>query len=100
MMPKLESVTLVSRDLQKQKWKQIPSSKEIRHYFKKFKETGSVCDTPKSGRPSLEQENIDIIAGIYVQKPLLSLRIVANKTGCSCTTVHSVVSSYLDLFPH
>ena len=34
-----------------------------------FKETGSMCDIHKSGKFSLEQENLDIIAVIYIQKP-------------------------------
>ena len=64
LMIKLESVTLVRIDLQKQKLKQISS----RHIFKKFKETGSVCDTPKSGKTSCDQEKVDIIVGICVKK--------------------------------
>ena len=65
-MAKLESVTVVNRDLQKQKWKQIPSSKALRNIFKKFEETGFVCDTPKCDRLSLKQEKVELIAGIYV----------------------------------
>jgi len=64
LITKFEFVTLVRRDLQKQKWKQIPSSKVIRHIIKKFKETDSACDTSKSDRPSLEKENVDIIIGV------------------------------------
>ena len=60
----------------------------------KFKETGPVCDTPKSGRPSLEQEKVDIIAGLYVQKPC------SNEAGCFYETVNNVVLSKLDLFPY
>ena len=69
LMAKLESVTFVRRDLQKQKWKQVPLSKELRHILLKFREPSSVCDTQKFGGHSLEQKKIDIIAGFYVQKP-------------------------------
>ena len=52
-----------------------------------------MCDTLKSGRPSLELEKIDIIAGIYVQKLCSFLKIVANEANYSYKTVHNVVSS-------
>ena len=48
---KHEPGTLVRRELQWLKWKNIPTEKCIRSIFKKFEETESVLNAPKSGRP-------------------------------------------------
>ena len=98
LMTKLDSIILVRRDLQKQKWKKIHSSKKLKHIFKKIKEKGSVWDTLKSGRPLLEQEKVDIIAEIYVQKPFSSSKIVANEAVCFYKTVHMMISNKFNLF--
>ena len=52
-----------------------------------------MCDTLKPGRPSLEQEKLDIIGGIYVQKLCSFFKIVADESNYSYKIVHSVVSS-------
>ena len=57
LMAKLESTAAVRRALQRRGVK-IPSENTIRDTFKKFKETGSVHNRPKSGRPALENENV------------------------------------------
>ena len=54
LMAKLESVTLLRRELQRRHWENIPHENTIRNLFKKFKEFGSVGDSPRSG---MDQRN-------------------------------------------
>ena len=56
LMAKLESTAAVCRALQRRGVK-VPSENTIRDTFKKFKETGSIHNRPKSGRAMLEDED-------------------------------------------
>jgi len=100
LMAKLESVTSVRRTLQGKNWKSIPSENTIRNVFSKFKETGTVHNLPKQGRPSLDEETIEEINKCFADKPASSLRNIANKVGCSFKTVHNVAKNQLNLFPY
>ena len=68
LMAKLESTAAVRRALQRRGMK-VPSENTIRDTFKKFKETGSVYNRPKSGRPALEDEKVEKISNFFENEP-------------------------------
>ena len=84
LVTKLKSITVVRRDLQMHKWKQIQGifSEVQRSYL-------NLVDL------HLNKKKFNMIA-----KQCSSLRIVANEAGCSYKTVHNVVSSKLHLLPY
>ena len=100
LFAKLESYTLLRRHLQSQGWDNIPSEKTVRRVFQKFKDTGSVHDLTKCGRPSLEDEVQDTIKEIFEERPTSSVRSAAHEVGCSHTTVHNVIRKKEKLFPY
>ena len=100
LMAKLESVTLVRRELQKRKWTNIPHENTIRNLFKKFKDTGSVQDAPRSGRPSLDETKSEEISEIFQNQPSTSIRQAASAISCSYGYVHKVLKHDLKLFPY
>ena len=57
LMVKLESTAAIRRALQRRGVK-VPSANTICDTFQKFKETGSVHNRPKSGRPTLEDKSL------------------------------------------
>ena len=59
--------------------------RSIQRLVQRFEETGSVCDKPKSGRPSLEEERQPI-----VESELESLQQVNDFNVGSCRSVSSV----------
>ena len=98
LMAKLESTAAVRRALQRRV--KVPSENTIRDTFKKFKETGSVHNRPKSGRPALEDEKVEEISNFFKNEPKTSLRFVAKEVGCSFKTVHNIARQKLNLFPY
>lgn len=100
LMAKLESVTLVRREVQKRKWTSIPHENTIRNLFKKFKETGSVHDAQRSGRPSLDEAKTEEIEEIFRSQPSTSIRQAASTISCSYGFVHKVLKHDLQLFPY
>ena len=100
MMAKLESVTLVRRELQKRKWTNIPHENTIRNLFKKFKNIGSVQEAPRSGRPSLDETKSEEILKIFQNQPSTSIRQAASAISCSYGYVHKVLKHDLKFFPY
>ena len=86
LMAELKSVTLVRR-----KWDSLhdtkpPSEKTIRECFNKFKETGSVHDRERSGRPSMEEGN-EVIEQLFTDQPSTSLRSASNQLHIPYSTI-------------
>ena len=96
LMAKLESTAAVRRALQR--GVKVPSENTIRDTFKKFKETGSVHNRPKSGRPVLSDEKVKEISNFFVNVPQTSLRFLAKEIGCSFKNVHNIVRQKPNLF--
>lgn len=100
LFAKHESVTLVRRELQRLKWKNIPTEKSIRSIFKKFEETGSVLNAPKSGRPPIDDEKKNEIAEHFKQEPQSSIRKSLSTLNCSYGTVQKVLRNDFKMFPY
>ena len=99
LMAKLDSVTLVRRELQRRNWESIPCNNTMRSIFRKFKETGSVNDLPRSGRPSVDDDKKDEIADHFADNPRTSIRQVAMEVSCSYGVVQKVARKELKLYP-
>ncbi|GBM18907.1 hypothetical protein AVEN_137276-1 [Araneus ventricosus] len=54
-------------------WTYPPDTKSINQWYEKFKETGSVTDLPRSGRPSVS-ETIELVGQSFQRSPTKSTR--------------------------
>ena len=68
--------------------------------IKRFEETGSVEDRPRSGRPSVEDDSIEMIKGIIEENPHASTRKVSESVGLSQSTVEKVLRHHLNMHPY
>uniref|UniRef100_A0A158PA91 DUF4817 domain-containing protein n=1 Tax=Angiostrongylus cantonensis TaxID=6313 RepID=A0A158PA91_ANGCA len=62
----------------------------------KFKETGSIMDRPRCGRPrrSTDRVNTAAIVAKFRENPEKSLRQMANETGMSRSSIHRILRAY------
>jgi len=70
-----------------------PSPKGISKMYRKLRETGSVFNRPKSGRPktATNEENEVLVLGSVIMKNQQSLREISNETGNSITSVWRIL---------
>lgn len=99
LMAKFESTTLVERHMKNEGVSNIPTHKTMRAIFSKFRETGSVLDAPRSGRPRRSDEKIMEISDIYDENPSTSIRQAAAISDTSYSTVWSVLHEDLQMKP-
>lgn len=100
LMAKLESVTMVERHLKRSGASHIPTHKHMRSIYEKFKETGSVQDCPRSGRPSVEEDKVDEIREVFQGDSSTSIRQAASLTDIPRSTLHKTVKKTLQLRPY
>lgn len=87
---RLESTTLVRRELSKAGWTQIPSESTINNLYNKFCEFGTVLDLPRSGRPKISyEESTEPIMEILAENPKSTLTEIAAATGISPSCIRS-----------
>ena len=70
--------------------------------IRKFEETGSVKNAPKSGRPktSRSDENISALQVLMEESPENSIRRTSSETGISKSSVHNIIRRDLELYPY
>ena len=61
LMARLQSPTLFERQLRKDGAQKIPTHQNMNTLYSKFKETGSVHDRQRSGRPFLKEDKVNVI---------------------------------------
>ena len=82
------------------------SASTISRLIQRFRETGSVKDKPRSGRPNLEEERKVTVAGeleAQQSNPELgaaSCRSIARRTGVPKTSVQQILRHRLHLYPY
>ena len=81
LMAKLESVTLVRRELQARKRSDIPHENTLRRIYEKFKLTGSVHDIPKSGRHSMDDDEKGEILNLLYSIDYKNRFVISEKNG-------------------
>lgn len=94
-LAKLESVTLVRREYRRVFNEEPPHENNIRRWDRQLKETGSLLDAKRSGRPSLGNEFVEAIKESYLQNPTKSVRTCAQQLGLKKTTVHKVLKKIM-----
>ena len=100
-MIKLESASLVRRELTRRKWNQVPSEKTCRSLLTKFETTGSVADMPRSGRPrdAASDSNVEYAQAIIDDGNFHSCSEVANVLNISRGSAHTILRHELGLKP-
>ena len=77
----------------------IPHRETINEIVNRFRESGSVNDRPRSGRPSNE-EAAQAVGSLIQENPSLSLRQISKQLGHSPSFVHNVCRRMLKLYPY
>jgi hypothetical protein len=78
----------------------VPYRNAVRRLIEKFRETGSVLDAERSGRPSeLNDKKLMDISDSMLRSPLESLRRLAQGEDIGLATAHKAVREKLNLFP-
>lgn len=78
-----------------------PNRDTVRDLLRKFHDTGSVADAPRSGRPSvLSEEKLLNISDRLLRSPSKSIRKLAQETGVSLGCAHKAVKKKLHFFPY
>jgi transposase len=79
----------------------VPHCNAVRQLIQKFKETGSVCDATRSGRPSiLTEKKVLDISDCMLQSPKKSIRKLSQQVGVSYGTAHTTLKKRLCLHPY
>ncbi|KAG7154479.1 Macrophage migration inhibitory factor-like [Homarus americanus] len=80
---------------------QVPHRNTVRQLIKKFRDTGSVADAPRSGRPSvLTQEKLEDLSDHILQSPKNSVRKLAQEAGVSYGSVQRALRKDLLFHPY
>lgn len=81
--------------------KPVPHRNTVRNLLDKFRETRSVDDAKRCGRPAkLSEEKLLDISDSVLQNPSKSLRKLAQKHDIGLGTIHKAVRRELQLFPY
>ena len=94
-LAELKSVTAVRRRYQSHYGKAAPHRNTIENWMKKFKETGSVNDRPRSGRPSISLEAVTDVERAFDQSPKKSLRRASSELNIPVSSVHKILKMKL-----
>jgi len=79
----------------------VPHLNAVRQLSQKFKETGSVCDGTRYGRPSiLSEKKVLVISDRMLQSPKKSIRKLSQQIGVSYGTAHTALKKRLRLHPY
>ena len=87
-LAKFESVIKVQRKYKREFKEKAPCSISINKWDKKLKETGSLLDRKRSGRPSISDASVDAIHKSFLRSPMNSVRTCARRLGLKKTSVH------------
>jgi transposase len=79
----------------------VPHRNAVRRLVEKFRETGSVLDAERTGRPSKfnDKKLMDISASV-LQSPSKSLHKLAQEKDIGLATMHKAVREKLNTFPY
>lgn len=79
---------------------QVPHRNSVTKLIKKFRETGSVVDAYRSGRPSISQDQIMEIQDRITMSPNASLNHLSQQVQISKSSVHKILRSELHYRPY
>ena len=79
----------------------LPHRNAVRALVNKFRETGSVHDASRSGRPTiLTEQKVNVISEAMSQSPTKSMRRLSQQVNVSVGTAHAAVRKALSLYPY
>jgi transposase len=79
----------------------VPHRNAVRRLIEKFRETGSVLDTERSGRPSkVNDEKLMDISDLMLRSPSKLLCKLTQEEDIELATAHKAVREKLNLFPY
>ena len=79
----------------------LPHRNAVRRLLEKFRETGSVCDLPRAGRPKvLTEHKLNEISDAMAMSPTKSLRRLSQQVGVSLGSSHTAVRAELKFYPY
>ena len=87
---KLKSPTAVQRKFRNEFGQDPPHTNSFKRWFKNIIETGSILDRKRSGRPSIDEETVDVVRVAFHPSPRKSIRVASNKLVILRSTVYKV----------
>ncbi|XP_053448571.1 uncharacterized protein LOC128586608 [Nycticebus coucang] len=91
----LKSTAAVQRRFRTHYNKEAPHRNSISKWMKKYKETGSVNDKPRSGRPRVSEETVASVEETFEASPRKSLRQVSLELRLPRSTVQKILRTRL-----
>lgn len=93
---KFENANEVLRQWKNYSDSPTPTRQKVLSVFNKFKESGSVQDIDRSGRPRTARslDNIENVKNLWDENPNTSTRRVSLELGISATTVRRVAKEF------
>ena len=88
---KLKSPTAVQSKFRNEFGQDPPYTDNIKRWFKNFMETGSILNRKRSGRPSIDEETVNVVYVAFHRKPRKSIRVASNELAIPRSTVHKVL---------
>ena len=80
---------------------ELPHRNTVRTLNRKFRETGSVHDAPRSGRPTiLTEHKVNVALEAMTNSPTKSLRCLSQQVGISYGTAHAAVKKNMGLYSY
>ena len=87
---KSESVISVQRAFRVKFKCDPPCGKNIRRWYSQFETTGCLCKGKSTGRPTVSEENVDLVRASYLRSPKKSVRKASLELQLAKTTVWKV----------
>ena len=97
---KSNSVIMVQRAFRKEFKTKPPSSKTVRRWCKKFKDTGCLCKGKSPGRPTVSDEQVARIHAAYLRNPRQSTNQSSRELEIPQPTVWRVLRRRLNFKPY
>uniref|UniRef100_UPI00358DF386 uncharacterized protein isoform X1 n=2 Tax=Myxine glutinosa TaxID=7769 RepID=UPI00358DF386 len=76
------------------------TQRDLYVWMKKFEETGSVLKQHGRGKHRTSEEDIERIRAAFHKSPMKSIRRASNELQIPRSTVHKIVRTQLQLYPH
>jgi transposase len=89
-LAKFESVTQERHECRRMFNEEPPHENSIRRWDRQLKETGSLLDKQRSGRPSISDESVENFRNNFILSPKKSVLKYTPELGLSKTTVYRV----------
>ena len=94
------SAVTVQRHFRRKYGRNPPDVKSIKNWYDKFKDTGSVGDLKRTGKPTSSDETVDSVRTAFQRSPRKSTRTASIELGVPKRTVVKILHRRLHLYPY